>query len=161
AATATAHAERASVRRIRPRRVNVALRNTPHRGPMPPNERIAGAYFAPWQDAALASLKAPPAALTHAYPAWLQIDAAGRTLRSVDWKPRTTPTTAPLMRIAHSHGLRVIPTLSNATNARFDSHRIQMMLRTPGAAQGMIQQLVHFVDGNDLDGLQLDIEFLS
>ncbi|MFT3728882.1 MAG: glycosyltransferase [Terricaulis sp.] len=161
AARATARAQSVGVRRIRPHHISVALRNTPHRPPMPLNERIAGAYFAPWQDGALASLRTHATALTHVYPAWLQVDVDGRTLRSVDWNPRTTPSTAPLLRIAHKFNLRVIPTLSNATNARFDSHRIELMLRTPGAAQGMIQQLLRFVDGNDLDGLQLDIEFLS
>jgi cellulose synthase/poly-beta-1,6-N-acetylglucosamine synthase-like glycosyltransferase/spore germination protein YaaH/peptidoglycan/xylan/chitin deacetylase (PgdA/CDA1 family) len=156
---ATARAE--SVRHIRPHRMAAALRNAPHRPLMPANERVAGAYFPPWQDGALTSLSQHAASLTHVYPAWLQIDADGRSLRSVDWNPRTTPTTAPLMRIAHAHNLRIVPTVSNATNARFDSHRIEIMLRTPGAAQGMIDQLVAFVDGNDLDGIQLDIEFLS
>src|SRR5262249_26858141 len=40
-------------------------------------------------------------------------------------------------------------------------NRMELMLRTPGAAQSMIAQLVQFVDVNDFAGLQIDIEFLN
>src|SRR5262249_49165712 len=134
-----------AVHRVRGRPAHIVVPAQAPHAPMPANERVAGAYFAPWQDGAIGSLKAHASQLTHVYPAWLQIDADGRSLRSVDWNPRTTPTTTPLMHIARAHNLRIVPTISNATNAKFDSHRIELMLRTPGAAQGMIDQLVRFV----------------
>jgi cellulose synthase/poly-beta-1,6-N-acetylglucosamine synthase-like glycosyltransferase/spore germination protein YaaH len=150
-----------SVHHIKTRPLQIQVRDAPRRPPMPANQRVAGAYFGPWQDGAITSLREHANALTHIYPSWLQIGADGRSLRSVDWDPHTTPSTAPLIRIARAHNLRIVPTISNATNSKFDAHRVEIMLRTPGAAQGMINQLIRFIDANDLDGLQLDVEFLS
>src|SRR6185295_16465014 len=157
---AGAHARPAAVRHIRERRVTFDAAR-PHSQPLPASQRIAGAYFPPWQEGALDSLRLHAASLTHIYPAWLQIGPDGRTLRSVDWNPRTTPTTTPLLRIAKARHLRIVPTVANAENSRFDAHRMELMLRTPGAAQGMTRQLIQFVEGNDLAGLQLDIEFID
>lgn len=149
------------VRHIRYRRVVLNDHEHASLRPLAASQRVVGAYFPPWQEGAIDSLRTHAANLTHVYPAWLQIGADGRSLRSVDWNPRMTPTTTPLMRIARANHLRVAPTVSNATNAHFDSARIELMLRTPGAAHAMIEQLVQFVDVNDLAGLQLDIEFLN
>jgi cellulose synthase/poly-beta-1,6-N-acetylglucosamine synthase-like glycosyltransferase/spore germination protein YaaH/peptidoglycan/xylan/chitin deacetylase (PgdA/CDA1 family) len=150
----------AAIRHIRERRVAFDAPRSRSQ-PLPASARVVGAYFPPWQEGALDSLRLHAANLTHVYPAWLQIGPDGRLLRSVDWDPRTTPTTTPLMRVARAHHLRIVPTVSNADHSHFDSHRIELMLRTPGAAQAMTRQLVQFVDANDLAGLQLDIEFLD
>ncbi|MBS0386239.1 MAG: glycosyltransferase [Proteobacteria bacterium] len=150
----------AAVRHLRERRVTFDAPR-PRSQLLPASTRIVGAYFPPWQQGAIDSLRLHADSLTHVYPSWLQIGPDGRSLRSVDWDPLTTPTTTPLMRIARAHRLRIVPTVSNAENSRFDSRRIELMLSTPGAAQAVTRQLVQFVDGNDLAGLQLDIEFVD
>ncbi|MBI3438635.1 MAG: polysaccharide deacetylase family protein [Proteobacteria bacterium] len=150
----------AAIRHLRERRVTFDAPR-PRSQPLPANARVIGAYFPPWQQGAIDSLRMHADGLTHVYPAWLQIGPDGRSLRSADWDPRTTPTTTPLMRISRAHHLRIVPTVSNAENSRFDPHCIELMLRTPGAGQAIIRQLTQFVDANELDGLQIDIEFLD
>ena len=115
---ASAHAARpAAVRHIRERRVTFDAPR-PRSQPLPASARVIGAYFAPWQEGALNSLRLHAASLTHIYPAWLQIGPDGRSLRSVDWNRRTTPTTTHAPAHRAGAALRIVPTVSNAENSR-------------------------------------------
>ncbi|MES1199928.1 MAG: polysaccharide deacetylase family protein [Pseudomonadota bacterium] len=145
----------------RERSREIAVRTPPHSRAATAATAISGAYFAPWQDGALTSLSAHAAALTHVYPTWLQIGPDGRSLRSTDWDPRTTPSTTPFIEIAREHDLRIVPVVSNAADDEFDPHRVETMLRTPGAGESVARALVSFVDANNFDGLQIDFESLD
>jgi spore germination protein YaaH len=122
---------------------------------------IAGAYFPPWQDGALQDFREHGRALTHIYPAWIEIGPDGRSILTNDWDPTKTPSTAPLMRIAHADNVRVVPTVSNASHARFDARRVARMLTAPDGGKSVRDALVNFVVANQLAGLQLDVEMFS
>lgn len=153
---AYAQARRALLQRIA--QDERATRRSPLAGA---NASIAGAYFPPWQDGALASFQAHASQLTHVYPTWLQIAPDGRSIVTTDWTPSATPTTRPLLATARNYGVRVAPVLANASHAHFDPVRVRRMLAARDHGQGVIEALVAFVSDNNLAGLQLDIEMLD
>src|SRR5262249_45251788 len=118
-------------------------------------------YFPPWQDGALEDFRAHARALSHLYPAWIEIAADGRSIITSDWDPTKTPSTRPLLHIARTNGVRVVPTVSNASHARFDARRVTRMLSAPDGGKAVRDALVIFVVANQLAGLQLDIEMFS
>ncbi|MGE3867235.1 MAG: hypothetical protein AB7G04_10010, partial [Hyphomonadaceae bacterium] len=62
-----------AARRTLLRRIALDAKARPRTSPHAGQAAIAGAYFAPWQDGALADFSAHARALTHVYPAWLQL----------------------------------------------------------------------------------------
>src|SRR6266849_1221263 len=48
---------------------------------------IVAAFYAPWQDTGLHSLRANAAKMTHVLPAWVHLTDDGRTLDFHDWDP--------------------------------------------------------------------------
>lgn len=121
---------------------------------------IAGAWFAPWEDGALDSFVRHAKSLTHVYPTWIQVRPDGQDILTTDWNPRTSPTTNALVAAARKNGVRIVPVVSNATEGRFDSDRIEQML-APANSQRVMDRLVSFVQTNQFAGLQIDFELMT
>ncbi|CAN5288349.1 glycosyltransferase [soil metagenome] len=132
---------------------------------------ISGAWFAPWEDGALDSFRHHAADLTHVYPTWLELRPDGQDVLTTDWDPTKNPTSAPMEQIARANGVRIVPTLGNATEGVFDPGRIDRMLANPDNQGGpgpdgrsrdvVIDRLIAFVDAHDYAGLQIDFEQLT
>ncbi len=121
---------------------------------------IRGAYFAPWRDAGLASFRAHADDLTHVYPAWLQLNADGRSVDNSGWNDRKQ-TTHDLVGIARVNGVRVVPVIGNAAGGKFDPGRVRAMLADPKNADVIADTVAGWVKANGFAGLQVDFEELD
>jgi cellulose synthase/poly-beta-1,6-N-acetylglucosamine synthase-like glycosyltransferase/spore germination protein YaaH/peptidoglycan/xylan/chitin deacetylase (PgdA/CDA1 family) len=122
---------------------------------------LAGAYFAPWEDAGLDSFRAHAGELDVIYPTWLSLASDGKSLITENWDPATNETTKKLTEIARTHAVRIVPVLSNASEGQFDAARIARMLASPETEARVSDALIHFVSTNHYDGLQLDFELID
>ncbi len=129
--------------------------------PIVPADMIAGAYFAPWMDTGLDSFRLHAGALTHIYPAWLSLNADGRSINTDFWRPDRSNSTKDLVLVARSNGVRIVPVISNAQSGEFDPVRLKRMLADPDVAAAVAKQLADFVHVNGYQGLQIDFEKLD
>lgn len=139
------------------------IRDEDRRDPRPaaaPTAVIAGAWFAPWEDGALDSFVRHASDLTHVYPTWIELRPDGGDILTTDWDPQRSATTGPLVTAARAHGVRIVPVVSNASEGRFDSGRIDRML-TPENSQRVMDRLTTFVAVNQFAGLQIDFELMT
>src|SRR5262249_30726039 len=58
-------------------------------------------------------------------------------------------------------GVRIVPTVSNASHARFDARRVTRMLTARDGGKSVRDALVNFVVTNQFAGLQLDVEMFD
>ncbi|MCU1348351.1 MAG: glycosyl transferase family 2, partial [Acidobacteria bacterium] len=85
---------------------------------------IVAAFYAPWQETGLHSLRANANHMTHLLPAWVHLQEDARGLDFHDWDPLLTPHNKDVLDIAHEHNLNVTPVLSNAQLSDFDPKRV-------------------------------------
>jgi hypothetical protein len=126
--------------------------------PLVAADQISGAYFQPWVDYGVSSLRAHAADLTHVYPSWLSLGANGESLVTTSWK---NPTTRDVETIARTNGVRIVPLLQNAERGTFDLQRVKRMLDDPAKSAAVIDALLKFVQTNNYQGVQLDFELLD
>ncbi len=121
---------------------------------------IVAAFYAPWQETGLHSLRANADHLTHLLPAWLHLTPDGAAIDSTDWDPRATPHNLDVLRIARQHGLMVMPVLSNAQGQQFDAARVHRLLADPARQLRLVAQLRDWLMAYGLNGLNVDLENL-
>ncbi|HEX7419766.1 MAG TPA: hypothetical protein VF505_07755, partial [Thermoanaerobaculia bacterium] len=92
---------------------------------------IVAAFYAPWQETGLHSLRANAAKMTHLLPAWVHLNSNGDGLDLHDWDPALTPHNNDVLLIAHTNNLSIVPVFSNAQLSDFDRQRAHMMLTHP------------------------------
>jgi cellulose synthase/poly-beta-1,6-N-acetylglucosamine synthase-like glycosyltransferase/peptidoglycan/xylan/chitin deacetylase (PgdA/CDA1 family)/spore germination protein YaaH len=122
---------------------------------------IAGAYYAPWRREGLASFQLHAADLTHVYPSWLQLADDGHSITTAAWNPDKNPGTPELVKIATAKGVKIVPTLADAANGKFQGDRVDEMLKDPATAKAVADAAINFVVSNNYGGLQVDFELLS
>ncbi|MGC8832428.1 MAG: polysaccharide deacetylase family protein, partial [Armatimonadota bacterium] len=137
-------AERARLPQVRP----------PDRG------GIVAAFYAPWQETGINSLRANAGRLTHVMPEWLHLSPQGNGLNLSDWDPRVTPRNLEVVKIARLHHLKICPILNNAEGARFDPVRVHKLLASPRNQMHVAEDICHWLVRNSYDGLNLDLENL-
>lgn len=122
---------------------------------------IVAAFYAPWQETGLYSLRENAGKMTHLMPAWvhLQPDASGLDFH--DWDPVRVPHNNDVLSIARSNNLNVMPVLSNAQLSDFDPHRAHLFLTNPRAQQIIIGQLRDWCRANRFQGINVDLENLD
>lgn len=125
-------------------------------------DRIVLGYYAPWENASLASLKSHASSLTHVAPQWLHLTADGTRIDyERDFDPRVNPRTSSVEEVARRNGLRVIPILDNYGADRFDRGRSSRLLRDPVLQKALAAELASFLSKHGFDGLHLDFEELN
>src|SRR5262249_16914379 len=82
-----------------------SMRSTPV--PVALHGALAGAYFAPWEDAGLDSFRAHAGELDVVYPTWLSLSKDGRSIITESWDPQNNETTQKLTYIARAHHVRI------------------------------------------------------
>jgi cellulose synthase/poly-beta-1,6-N-acetylglucosamine synthase-like glycosyltransferase/spore germination protein YaaH/peptidoglycan/xylan/chitin deacetylase (PgdA/CDA1 family) len=122
---------------------------------------IVAAFYAPWQETGLHSLRANADHLTHLLPAWLHLTPDGTAIDSTDWDPRVTPHNLDVLRIAREHGIVVMPVLSNAHGEEFDPASAHRVLSDPAAQLRLAAQLRDWLEARGFGGLNVDLENLT
>ena len=127
----------------------------------PPAEGIVAAFYAPWQETGLHSLRANAGHLTHVMPEWLHMDRSGGGLDTSDWDPAVTPHNLDVVQIAREHHVQVHPILNNAEGGVFDPVRAHALLSSPEKQRALALAVRDWLVANRFPGLNLDIENLS
>jgi cellulose synthase/poly-beta-1,6-N-acetylglucosamine synthase-like glycosyltransferase/spore germination protein YaaH/peptidoglycan/xylan/chitin deacetylase (PgdA/CDA1 family) len=121
---------------------------------------IVAAFYAPWQETGLHSLRANASRMTHVMPAWVHLreDASGLEFR--DWDPILTPHNIDVLEIAHTNNLNIVPVFSNAQQGEFDPARVHKFLLDPQLQARIILQLRNWCIANKFQGINVDFENL-
>jgi peptidoglycan-N-acetylglucosamine deacetylase len=129
---------------------------TANKGP-----RIVAAFYAPWQETGLYSLRDNASKMTHLLPAWVHLNAEGNGLDLHDWDIQLTPHNADVLDIARSNNLSILPVFSNAQLSDFDPVRAHRLLTTPELQDQVVRQLRDWVVSNHFQGINIDLENLA
>jgi cellulose synthase/poly-beta-1,6-N-acetylglucosamine synthase-like glycosyltransferase/peptidoglycan/xylan/chitin deacetylase (PgdA/CDA1 family)/spore germination protein YaaH len=122
---------------------------------------VVAAFYVPWQETGLHSLRAHAKDLTHLMPEWLHVDRTGSRILTNDWNPELTPHNLDVVQIARAAGVRICPILNNAEQGLFDPKRIQLLVRSPANQRSLSEQVRDFLLANKFQGVNLDFENLS
>ncbi len=132
------------------------------RAALPPIQggNIVAAFYAPWQETGLHSLRANANHMTHLLPAWVHLLENAKGLDFHDWDPVLVPHNTEVLEIARSNNLNIVPVFSNAQMSEFDSKRLHAFLTNPELQSQIIFQLRQWVLANHFQGLNVDFENL-
>ena len=122
---------------------------------------IVAAFYAPWQETGLHSLRANASHMTHLMPAWVHLQEDGRSLDFHDWDPYTVPHNEDVIQIARSNNLNIVPVFSNAQMSAFDAKRVHLFLTNSTWQNGVIIQLRRWLLENRFQGINVDFENLA
>lgn len=129
--------------------------------PAQPSDVVVAAFYAPWQETGLYSLRANATKLTHLMPEWLHLAKDGKSLDFTDFDPASTPHNSDVMRIARDNRLIVMPILNNADQGAFDPARAHALLSSPDAEAALANALKRWLIANRFQGVNLDFESLD
>ncbi len=121
---------------------------------------IVAAFYAPWEETGIHSLKAYASHMTHLFPAWVRLSADGQGLDLRDWDPSLTPLNPEVVKIARENNLNIVPVFSNAQDQNFDGQRLHVFLSNPATQEKVIGQLLRWVRTNNFQGINVDFENL-
>jgi len=124
---------------------------------------IVAAFYAPWQETGLMSLRNNAPQMTHLLPVWvhLQPDANGLDLH--DWDPLLTPHNVEVVQVARQNNLNIVPVFSNAQisstgSGEFDATRVHIFLNNPALQTKTIMLLRQWCQANRFQGINVDFE---
>ena len=119
---------------------------------------IVAAFYAPWLETGLHSLKANASHMTHLMPSWVHLAEDAKGLDLHDWNPALVPHNIEVLRIARENNLNIMPVFSNAQMSDFDSKRVHIMLNDPALQADIIFKLRQWVLMNNFQGINVDLE---
>src|SRR5438876_1436025 len=121
---------------------------------------IVAAFYAPWQETGLPSLRANASHMTHLLPSWVHLQVGAKGLDLHDWDLTMVPHNNDVLQIAHTNNLNVVPVFSNAELSDFDPKRAHALLINPALQTNIIFQLRQWVLANHFQGINVDFENL-
>jgi hypothetical protein len=137
------------------------------KGPISPQETsgIVAAFYAPWQETGLMSLKKNAPQMTHLLPVWVHLQQDANGLDFHDWDPLLTPHNVEVVQVARENNLNIVPVFSNAQisatgSGEFDPKRVHIFLTNPALQTKMIMALRQWCQANRFQGINVDFENL-
>jgi cellulose synthase/poly-beta-1,6-N-acetylglucosamine synthase-like glycosyltransferase/spore germination protein YaaH/peptidoglycan/xylan/chitin deacetylase (PgdA/CDA1 family) len=126
---------------------------------------IVAAFYAPWQETGLLSLKSNADQMTHLLPVWVHLQQGANGLDFHDWDPLLTPHNLDVLQIAREKNLNIVPVFSNAQIAstgsgEFDPKRVHIFLTNVPLQLKMIMSLRQWCQANRFQGINVDFENL-
>lgn len=122
---------------------------------------VAAAFYAPWQETGLESLRLHAKELTHLFPEWLRLDPTGTKLDTRDFDLASSPHNRDAIAIAREHGLEIHPMLSNSESGEFDAARVHLLLASVKRQHALATALRTWLVEQRFQGLNLDFENLA
>lgn len=122
---------------------------------------ISAAFYVPWQETGLHSLRAHASQLTHLLPVWLRLGEDGAALDTSNWDPRNTPHNEDVAQIARRHRVRIVPVLTNASADGFDRTRVQRLLGDETRQAAFALAIGQWLSAHGFDGVNIDFENLE
>jgi cellulose synthase/poly-beta-1,6-N-acetylglucosamine synthase-like glycosyltransferase/peptidoglycan/xylan/chitin deacetylase (PgdA/CDA1 family)/spore germination protein YaaH len=138
------------------------------KGPISPTESgsgIVAAFYAPWQETGLMSLKKNGPQMTHLLPVWVHLQQDANGLDFHDWDPLLTPHNIEVVQVARENNLNIVPVFSNAQisatgSGEFDPKRVHIFLSNPALQTKTIMLLRQWCQANRFQGINVDFENL-
>jgi poly-beta-1,6 N-acetyl-D-glucosamine synthase len=125
-----------------------------------PGRPIVAAFYAPWQETGLNSLRAHAHQLTHLMPEWLHVAPDGNSLDLTDWNPEATPHNLDCVQIARDNGLAIVPIINNSHEGQFDGQRLAKLLHSKTKQKHLAQLIRDWLQANHFQGINVDFENL-
>lgn len=122
---------------------------------------VVAAFYAPWQNTGISSLRREAGHLTHLMPDWLLLNSAGNGLDLSQYDALQNPANPQAEALARKNGVGICPVLSNAQNTDFDAARVGRLLNSPTAQRQLIASTCDWLQKNHYQGLNLDFENLA
>jgi poly-beta-1,6 N-acetyl-D-glucosamine synthase len=133
------------------------LRDEPFKG-----GKVVAAFYAPWEAASLASLRAHASSLTHVLPQWLHLTANGDDVDyATDFNLSVNTPNRDVIQIARANRLSIVPILDNSFNGQFEPHRMRLFLASEKAQQAVALELASWLTAFNFQGINLDFEMAS
>jgi cellulose synthase/poly-beta-1,6-N-acetylglucosamine synthase-like glycosyltransferase/peptidoglycan/xylan/chitin deacetylase (PgdA/CDA1 family)/spore germination protein YaaH len=126
------------------------------------DDSMVAAFYVVWQGQnGINDLRQHADRLTHVIPEWLHLsrDGAGIDLR--DYDTVVVRGNAEVVRIAHEHGIDILPIINNAEDRAFDPRRAALMLGSPVRRRAVAVAVRDFVVRHGFDGVNVDFENLA
>lgn len=123
-----------------------------------PQSGIVAAFYAPWQETGLHSLRANASRITHLMPAWVHLREDGQGLDFRDWDLQAVPHNNDVLQVARTNNLNILPVLQNAQQSDFDPKRVHLFLSNPALQDRVIGQLKIWLVSNHFQGINVDFE---
>ncbi|HEY2829282.1 MAG TPA: glycosyltransferase [Thermoanaerobaculia bacterium] len=135
------------------------------RAALPPMKagNIVAAFYAPWQETGVNSLRTNASRMTHILPIWVQLTENANGLDFRDWtmEQGLNPSNATVIEIARENNLNIVPVFSNAIGGEFDPKRVHLFLNDARRQAVLVHQLRLWVEVNKFQGINIDFENLE
>jgi poly-beta-1,6 N-acetyl-D-glucosamine synthase len=135
------------------------------RAALPPMKagNIVAAFYAPWQETGVNSLRTNASRMTHVLPIWVQLTENANGLDFRDWtmEQGLNPSNATVVEIARENNLNIVPVFSNAIGGEFDPKRVHLFLNDARRQTVLVHQLRLWVEENKFQGVNIDFENLE
>lgn len=145
--------------------IDTKQRDFAARAALPPMKagNIVAAFYAPWQETGVNSLRTNAPRMTHLMPIWVQLteDANGLDFRDWTMEQGLNPSNKTVIDIAREHNLNIVPVFSNAIGGEFDPKRVHIFLNDTRRQAVLIHQLRLWVEENKFQGINIDFENLA
>ncbi len=146
-------------------RRQLALEIATHRARSEPplkGEKVVAAFYAPWEAASLASLRAHAGSLTHLLPQWLHLTDDGKGINfASDFNPQVNTPNRDVIQIARANRLSIVPILDNSANGQFEPRRLKLLLASEQAQKALALELYSWLEEWDFQGINLDMELVD
>jgi cellulose synthase/poly-beta-1,6-N-acetylglucosamine synthase-like glycosyltransferase/spore germination protein YaaH/peptidoglycan/xylan/chitin deacetylase (PgdA/CDA1 family) len=132
----------------------------------PKTNGIVAAFYAPWQETGLHSLRENASHMTHVLPSWVHLTEDGKGLDFHDWYPDAVPHNNDVLSIARQNNLKIVPVFQNAQvgatgSGEFDRTRVHLLLTDPKRQADIIAGLQKWCVDNKFQGINVDFENLD
>jgi cellulose synthase/poly-beta-1,6-N-acetylglucosamine synthase-like glycosyltransferase/spore germination protein YaaH/peptidoglycan/xylan/chitin deacetylase (PgdA/CDA1 family) len=126
-------------------------------------QNIVAAFYAPWQETGVNSLRENVTKITHVMPIWVQLNPTATALDFRDWDMRNglNPSNQTVINLARENNLNIVPVWSNATGGEFDAQRVHLFLHDLNRQMRLIGQVRGWVQQNGFQGINIDFENLQ
>lgn len=127
-----------------------------------PGAPICAAFYAPWEEGGIDSLRANKKNLSHVIPQWVHLTSSGDDIDvTTDFDPKITPYNLEVIKIAQENGIKVFPILDNNEGGKPDRQRAHMLLASVQTQQKLAEQIRDWLRQNKFQGINLDLEELN
>jgi cellulose synthase/poly-beta-1,6-N-acetylglucosamine synthase-like glycosyltransferase/spore germination protein YaaH/peptidoglycan/xylan/chitin deacetylase (PgdA/CDA1 family) len=113
------------------------------------NKQEVFGFYVNWDENSKTSFKKNIDSITTLVPEWLQLT------------PRLTlesSTDSSIVAEAKAHDIKILPSVTNFINNKWDGNALHRLFTTPGAEDLFIKNMLAYVRTNDFDGINIDFE---
>ena len=126
-----------------------------------PGAPVCAAFYAPWEEGGIDSLRANRTNLSHLMPQWVHLTSGGDDIDlESDFDPKITSLNLEVIQIAQQNGIKIFPMLDNNQGGKPDRERARILLNSPAIQKQVATKMRDWIVANHFQGINLDMEEL-